>query len=308
MIRNKSHLILYLLCRLLKPIKIPTSGIVGITTIIKHEHVNMLLFSLYSLYYFLRQKLPCTVIDDGTLTDDDIRRISLIFIGIHIIRAEQAKKLIIPEISAYPFCLKYRNNNSAVFNLNKKLFDANLLNNYQKIIYMDADIICLNYPKKLINWIQTDITNSLYFSHHRYPNYFFPDVSELWCVIYRIFIKHVNSKCDFYFNSGFYCLQKKYYSLPRIEKLLHYIYSVGLDQTWAPEQYIIATIITDSPNELLGDKYIHVHSPVEVQYIKKIMTYTIAHFNFRSKRYYLPTAVKLLIKTRIFSKRHYSDR
>lgn len=46
---------------------------IGISTATCHSHVPFLLCSLYSLYFYTKQRFPVYIVNDGTLTQGDYR-------------------------------------------------------------------------------------------------------------------------------------------------------------------------------------------------------------------------------------------
>jgi hypothetical protein len=278
-----------------KPIPLPKIGNTCIVTISCHSHISMLRFSLYSLFNNLSAKYPCIVFDDGTLTKTDIFQLIQQFPGIQIIDRQKSDLKIISQLTHYPNCKKYRQSKTTpIFKL--KLLDCFLLVNYQKIFYVDDDIIFLRKPSQILNWINEKDQTCLYAAHIKYKNFKQPDVNEESIAMIRMFIDKINKNIDFYFNSGLMCVYKQMYSLKRIDEILQYCYTVGLESSWSSEQLTLADAIANNKHICLPTTYIHLHSPVEYQTMKNPFSYTCIHFTDRTKPFYYHLANQIILK------------
>lgn len=294
-------LVLQGLTYLIPKLSLPKDGDAGVVVMLCHEHVPMLIGSLSSFYYFLKQYIPCLIIDDGSLTQKDRQKILSLFQNIKIIDSSKSKEIALKKLKKYPYCLKHRRENGVMNNFNIKLFDTILTSKFKKIVLLDADILFLNQPTEIKEWINSSSQNSLYARHFIYSNFQREEVDEAWLIILRMFRERINSKIDFGFNSGLICLNRSAYKLQRVEKILKYMYEVGLGETWAPEQYIFSTILAETKNKYLGDKYVHTHSTREYEkQITNPFDHTAIHFAFLAKPKYYKLAIRLCLRTNCF--------
>lgn len=282
---------------------LPLKGPVGIAMLLCHVHIPMAIFSLHSFFFEMQKILPCTVIDDGSMTKKDIDVLKRHFRGINIIKAKQAKRMTMILLRKFPYAAKHRNELAIKNKFNIKLFDPILLPPYNKIILLDSDIIFLKRPDRILKWAKTDNNVSLYARHFYTKNYTRIDADTTWLITLRMFIERINKNIDFRFNSGLLCISKQVFSLPRIERLMKYLYAVGLGITWAPEQYILSTIVAESASEPLNSSYIHTHSAKEYHSrIKNPSEYTCIHFAYMAKYLFFPLAITMLIRHNFYRK------
>lgn len=294
-----------ILAQSLRPVTLPLSGDAGITTLICHHDIDQFIISFHAFLYSLNRLLPCTVFEDGSLTERDIARLEKKIRNVTIIPKYRADTDICRILADYPSCLAFRR--TLNYPYNQKLFDPVLLTKYTKIIYFDPDVLLLHRPDRVIRWLADRHEYSLYARHRAYEDFFRPHVEPYSTLLIRMFHERWNGKSDYYFNSGFLCLTRRLYKLSRLEVLIYYIRKTGLDKTWVPEQCLWATLFAESPAECLDNSYIHLDSPVEIKYLQNLTNRTMVHFNYFAKPYYLPNVIRLLFRTAWFGRQCNDD-
>jgi lipopolysaccharide biosynthesis glycosyltransferase len=294
-------LLLKLIIEFAPKIEISSKGSAGLVTIIGHKHVDMLIFSLKSFFYISKLNIPVNVFDDGTLTDNDELKIKIHIKNVRVRRRKQNEPKILKILKKYKYCLKYRKEKFKD-RFYVKLFDPFLLTDYKKIIYLDYDIIFLNKPKEIITWLKSQKKYGMYATTHRNKilNEGFSSTKE-WEVIERMFADKVCRGFPVDFSSGILFLHKDSYKLKRINEILKYIYRVGLEDTWTPEQYSLGVLLTEMESINLQNNYIHLrNSNLDLE--KDPFSYTCLHFAFKSKENYYKIALLLAIRTYLFRK------
>lgn len=284
---------------------LPYQGNIGVTTLIGHAHTDMYIFSLKSFFYSLNIKLPVCLVDDGTLTIKDITKIRNHFKNIDIKRRESNEYQVKKRLSKYKYCSKYRNENfKDKFYI--KLFDPFIVTKFNKIIYLDYDIIFLNRPREIETWIKTDNKDyGLYATEYTYGK-INKHLQPEWRRIGEEFAKAVSKKFQPDFNSGLLILPRSKYNLDTIEKSLKYIYREKLEDTWVPEQYSFGVIFAEMKSLNLKGSYLHLTGDV-FKLDKNLFEYTCLHFAYRSKRHFYKIAINVAFKTRFFSKFEYDQ-
>lgn len=276
-------------------------GDVGITTIIRHKNTDMLIFSIKSFFYYSQLNLPVNVIDDGTLTSKDVKKIKSNIQNVIVRKRKDNDKKIIKFIKNYKFCLKYR---SEMYQekFYVKLFDPIILPRFSKTIYMDCDILFLNKPSEIISWTRSRKIYGLYATEYRFDKNTPFGPSYEWKIIEKMFAEAISPKSPQGFNSGLLCLNNSSYDLKRIDSILEYIYKVGLEESWTPEQYSFGVLFTEMKSRNLKEKYIHI-TQGELKLKKDPFSYTCIHFAFNAKHNYFDIAFKLALRTFFFRKK-----
>ncbi len=281
-------------------VRVVSKGDVGITTIVSHNHVDILIFSIKALFFTWNASMPVNVIDDGTLMESDINKIKKHIIGVIVRRKYQNDKKIFKLLKPYKYCLKYRKEKFRD-RFYIKLFDPFLLPGYKKIIYIDSDVMFLNEPDEIIKWIRSKKIYGLYATVHKYPKDTFSSSKE-WYVIERMFADRICTNYPSDFSSGFMALNKSSYNLKRINDVLKYIYKIGLSDSWTPEQYSLGVLLSDIKSYDLEKKYVHLRE-VNQKLKKDLFSYVFLHFAYLSRNDYYKMALNLVFHTYFLRKK-----
>jgi hypothetical protein len=271
----------------------------GIVTITCHDHVFFLIICIKSFLFFTKLKLPVFVVDDGSLLDGDIRVLKKHLINIEIIRSKKAEKFIRKKLKGYKYSLKWRNSPHP-FTHYKKFFDPFLLSNFRRIIFIDADIIFFAVPHEILNWIMKNKRSVLYMTDHRSKI-----EDEMGLLAFKVLSKFLNYDIAPTFNSGIVCLNREDYDLSAIEKFIPIIYEYAVEDTWFAEALLFATLCYNIEEKKRGVskvlpplKYSVLTSP----FIRKNVWERICiHYLADKKKYFYADAIKLLIKSRLFT-------
>lgn len=140
------------------------SSNVGVVTLLCHSHTEMFIYALKSLFYQLQTNLPVLVIDDGTLTNRDVKMLYSHF-DLTIKPRHNADKEMSLKLINHAAVHKYR------FDINspptKQKLDAYLLTPFKRTLYLDSDIIFYRTPTLLKSWIFSESNISYYMVHPR---------------------------------------------------------------------------------------------------------------------------------------------
>ena len=89
---------------------------------------------------------------DNTITETDRALLKRHIEGIEILDKETADKAMLTALAAYPRCLKYE---SRIVNA-VELLDFNVLAHREKLVLVNSDVLFLEKPQRLIDWIKSD--------------------------------------------------------------------------------------------------------------------------------------------------------
>lgn len=283
-----------------KPTVIPKTGSSGVVTLISKEYVEMSIASLQSFFFHLERNLPCTIIDDGSLTKKDYLLIKKFLPGIKIISASKYKNTTLNKLIDYEKCYRYRNSNLKE-KFNVKLFDPFINSYYKKIIYLDCDILFVNKPTEIADWIDSNKKSSLYASEYGYGEKESSTLDQGWKIALRMFSNKYNSIQHLTFNSGFLCMHKDSFNLKKINQVLSHMYEVGLAETWATEQLTLSYLIAEDKNKNLYPLCLHL-TRFSLPDKTILEGAKFLHFAYKSKPYFYKFATFELIKNRFFKK------
>lgn len=287
---------------LTRPVSIPPSGKTGIVTVAGHQHLSMLLFAIKNFTYVSPILLPCSIINDGTLTKSDKILIKKHIHGIAIYDPEYCYKIVMLKLNKYPHIYNFRKDMKGYF-LSKKLFDTMLIPPYERFILMDCDVIFYKIPSEIILWVKNKEDRILY-STNISSSSFADELNKCWVIIFQLYIQIVNKAINPEFNSGFICMPKSLYKLERIERLIKFLSQTHILQTWAPEQFIFASLAAENPSKKLPSAYVHIYRPDDFSKLQPLQKYTFIHFAFKTKNHYYLQAIQLLFKSRLLKKQN----
>lgn len=139
------------------PLRTNPKANVEIHSLTCHRDIDIYLTAIKS---FLRyyNNVSVVVHDDGTLTDKDNLLLKEHLPGVRIISREDADKIVNKRLDQYPLCKKFREIRINTF----QIFDYNILNKTNKLISFDSDLIFVDYPKEIIDWIEKDNNHIVY--------------------------------------------------------------------------------------------------------------------------------------------------
>jgi len=197
-------------------------------SLICHRYLNMSLTAIKSLLRF-HSSLAVILHDDGSLTDDDTILLRSHIKGVCIISKADADEKIFAMLQKYPNCRKYRGNliNSL------QLFDFALLSNTGKIIAMDSDVLFFQPPARLIDWIQNNTKEIIYYVEE----------SPLQQKEFLLKFGYTNYNPNFCF--GFVCFHKEVIDLETIESVLSKIDTMN----WVLNQNVFAILMNNISHE-----------------------------------------------------------
>jgi hypothetical protein len=285
------------LLKSLKPTKIPELGNVGVSSLVCHSHIIMFIYSLNSFYFHTKKILPCTVIDDGSLTLEDCSSLKKYFPGINIIVKHDADIRVRLKLRKYPAVLNFRKKET-IHKFHLKVTDPILLPAYEKIIYIDSDVLFVGNPKRIVKWIDSSEKTYLYEPEYRSADW---GIGDGWNFAGKAIQYALNISFDECFNSGLLCLHKKSYPLVFLNKVASYMQRVEMDKTWLAEQYSFAAVFSHLHAKKFGKKYKHLALPMSSVF-ESITEYACVHFAYLAKPYYYREVVKLLYRTKFFTK------
>ena len=123
-----------------------------VRSLIGHRQVGVALKCLPSLLKCSSDPMSIAIHDDGTLTDEDRKRLLLNLPGATIVDREAADEIVEPLVERYPNCRAFRQDH--LFAL--KLFDMALIGDGD-MAYCDSDILFLRPFAGLFRWPDAEV-------------------------------------------------------------------------------------------------------------------------------------------------------
>ena len=292
-----------LLLKLIPPTVLPRLGSIGIATIVHHDHVQFIIISLKSFFYYSGVTLPVFLVDDGSLTDSDCSVLRKNFKNILIKRHPSASREMTRVLKKFPYCLRYRKKKHLEFRIhNKKLFDPLLLNPFMKVILLDADVLFYNTPYEMVQWIRNDEKVDLYMAYDKD----YMDKEKFWGVLgIKILAKIWNSPITPYFNSGLYCVTKKNIYLKNYEKYLKKFYYMNIQDELISDQFFHSMNVTENVKKIHSYKIKRLPANqyvvlVDLSSRKRLFQKKCIHYHAELKRFLPRDGIMLMMKTFFF--------
>lgn len=198
-------------------------------TLMGHWGVDFSITCLQSFIQNSEQQILLTIFEDGSLTDEDGKKIVEALPGCSIVKKNIRDGIVIQKLAKYPNCLYYRNSTGYA----QKLFDIMLMDE-KDVFYIDSDILFLK-KFSLPDFAQEPVFMSDTFNAYSFQPQEFLNIK---LPIYP------------YINSGFFYFPHKLYNLDYIELILNNKnIRNGLTKSipWL-EQTIWAFLAAQSPN------------------------------------------------------------
>ncbi len=269
----------------------------GLSMLLCHRDIDLSIFSITSFFYFLGRNLPLYIINDGTLTQDDIAKINRHFFA-NIISPERSDKKVAKIIKNYPSLEKIRfDNKTAVY---KYKLDLMLLPKFKRNIIMDPDVLFQKTPDQVVNWINKNSDNIAYTVHDDtfFKMGYFPEFG------FRVFMsKYLNTKMSGGFSSGFLLLPKIGSEFLRkmndVSKFLEEVYWTKSDNI---DEVILSGAISLTRGSIELPKNLYYIMALNEQYDKKKEEKAVMiHYGHVTTFRYYSTVIRILRSTNFFS-------
>jgi hypothetical protein len=181
-----------------------------IHSLVCNRHLRMYIFAIKS---FLRFYSDVVVIvhDDGSLTKKDKNFLKKHIIGIKIKDYKYTNNFVGNILRKYPYCNQFREKRKVTM----QIFDYSILAK-GKFIGMDSDILFLDFPNEIINWIKSK-KKSLMYTYEEKPCA--PKIN----LVSLLDIKNLPFKFSRNLCGGFFCGYKDVFNLDLIEPYCKYV-------------------------------------------------------------------------------------
>ncbi len=143
--RNTSRILN--LAKNLPPCPIPSSGDSEVHVQVCQRDWLHTIWTDFSLYSCMKQKLPVIFNDDGSLSEKAIFRLKLLFPGAVIRSKNQNDEIAQSMLASFPSCLAYRVASPSAFG--RKFFDPIFNAKTASVLCMDSDILFFSEPHEL---------------------------------------------------------------------------------------------------------------------------------------------------------------
>jgi len=179
---------------------------VALVTLLSHFDIDMYLIGLASLLTKLELIPKLVVLNDGTLNENDLKRLKSIKQKISIINNRSSTEFIKKNFIKSKLIIDHIN----LSKLNKKIIDLFLVKKKfktEKVIIMDSDMVFFRKPKEIYSFIKN--SKKMYYLQD-YQNSYITDLK----IIEKIFKVNIQKK----FNSGLLTIDLNNISIEEVEK------------------------------------------------------------------------------------------
>ncbi|HTQ41034.1 MAG TPA: hypothetical protein VMJ32_18615 [Pirellulales bacterium] len=204
----------------------------------KKDWLN-LIWSLKSFYRFAARSYPLTILDDGTLTNNEDEMLLLHFPQARLIRAVASDAIMMQELSDYPRCQCYRR----LHPLARKCFDVGCFIRAPRVLLLDSDVLFFREPTELLFRIDKPTI----------MNYFNADVAPALNIGAVEASRKFNIELNERINSGLCLLSSAVFNLDWMEEFLC-CDSIWANKIWRIEQTLLALAASRVGVELLPER------------------------------------------------------
>lgn len=261
-----------------------------ISTLIGHEQSLYFMCSLTTFYLQTHMQLPVFIIDDGSLTTDDI------FLLRHkykatIVERKTCDLKMSKLFRSYSHLFRYRFD---AYNLAlKQKLDAFLLPATKRVLYIEYDLLFYKPPVQILNWIHRNDNKLLLMEHDRklLQSYKREDID--YC-LRRLLQYTFKEYVSFGYNSGLVGIpDRNFVNLSRLDKIFQLLNQIGYRRIEAA-----LNISFDSQKyELLpGNQYV-CPARFDEYAISKRLDPVLIHYIWETKEQFLSDALWLIIKS-----------
>lgn len=277
----------------------------GVSLLLCHRDMTMVLHCLTALFFHLGYALPVYIVDDGSLTEDDKKKLNKHF-TVQFEHKNVATKKLVKKYAQYPFFVKYILDSQT--HIKKMKFGAFFLTPFEHTICIEPDILFLQHPKEVDTFIKEG---------GWYYGVLQPEIFELcvrmsaWEFLFRkIFFEKIKLSPHLAFNGGLMLYSKDMFKKSdfiRMEKLLKESYKVDYHRAFYFEEVLLSVIYAKPEAKLLSHKkYINLAESAEYtarskpDRIKEIIMF---HFTTYARPIIIYSSVKQLLRTRLYTRR-----
>lgn len=208
-----------------------------------HKDVYEGIAAFKSLYRFLDVKYPLTIIEDGSLNDQDVETITFHLKNCHIIRRDKAEHEVNNYLKSNGLdnCLAMRKD----FLMALKLFDASYYSFGKKVVIVDTDILFFSKPDALLNLIKRQ--------REEFTPFYNKDLHSVYSYSVEAMERFIGNKILTSVNAGFI----GWVPHPSIFQLTEKFLSLQLpyQSPWLVEQTMYALYFSTISGEPLPDDY-----------------------------------------------------
>lgn len=276
---------------------------VGVSLVVGHDRVSMSIYCLATFFYFLKKSLPVYIVDDGSLTDKDKRRLSRIF-TVTFQSPDSGLSIFKKKLEINNHFLKYRKDEKTP--VVKLKFDAYLLNPFKRCIYLDTDLLFFSFPNEIAQWINKKQKCYLCLDHNRsyLQSYKREDVDHSFRLLLEKSGYPILSPS---FNSGLLCLpSKKIFNIDMMNEIFTLFYKLGYTTSFTSEETALSILyLTQKSYALPNKKYICPARKDEL-FIAKEKPRILIHYIFETKEEIKKETILLMFKNHFFLNRSHA--
>lgn len=270
----------------------------GLGMLLCHSDVTMAVYCIQSLFFNLGYTLPLYIINDGSLTKNDKRKLANFF-TVAIDDIPDALIKIKKKYSSYPLLFKYLSDKNN--HVKKMKLAVLLLAPFNKVICLDPDILFYKKPKEIKSFLEGEKNYFSTFRHEVYEKF----VRENWMELHfrKLLYLHLRLESNYLFNSGLMLFNSNTINkqlMDRLERVLKIFHMIDYARMYYSEEALIANMFEPKKCVLLSDiDYLNYFSPVDDS--KEFPTNaTSIHFIAPAKPLFMREAIKYAVKNHLF--------
>ncbi len=216
---------------------------VNVYTLLGKKSLDISIQCLRSLLNRSATKLRLNILEDGTLSEENIQEIKVKLDDPIILRKNQREDFICEKLRSYPNCLSLRKN----LVLSHKLFDLYFLSPDNTLHYVDSDILFLKPFAGL-------------FENTDNKNIFTEDIFNSYKIPFKFFFDKDKLLLPRKLNTGLFAFNRHQLDLDFLEYFLAktYIRASNFETHWHAEQTCWGLLAMRSKSELIDDKQLSV--------------------------------------------------
>ena len=273
----------------------------GVSMLLCHRDMTMVIYCLSSLFYHLGRALPVYIIDDGTLTSADRQRLQALF----TVQFESKHKAVSKIGKQFPKTGLARYIQDPATHIKKMKLAAFFLSPFEKTIFVEPDLIFNQQPKEIVTFLTH---GGLYYGSLQDGTYdFFLTINYTEMVLHQALYNTLKIDANPVFNGGLMLVSKDRITsrmLSNMEKMIAEGYQLGYARAFYFEEVVLSTLFEQKRATLLplnayinftsGEEFTQLNTPDNLRHI------TMFHFTTYARPIIIYQSVKQALKTNFF--------
>ncbi len=278
----------------------------GIGMLLCHHDVPNVIYSLHSFFYQMKDSFPVYVIDDGSLTEEDMSILHKKF-TITIERASSVLSRFKKKYKRWERFITYLENTDA--HIIRFMLAVPYASPFERTVIIEPDVLFFNPPQEIKDFRNSKKNYFQVLSKSTY-NMLVQKNLHLDFSLRRYFYSHLNIPAHFLYNSGLMCVNKRHLTLQvfkRIEAILKISVKIDYHMFRNIEETLLSIIFTKATSiPLPAQKYRTVLFSSEYMFIQNKGDYKDVislHLTSEVRHIFIYLATRMVFQTGLFRKK-----